>query len=356
MNGAPGGNGSPNKGEAPAANLAAMVLALGALAVFLYFIRWILTPFAVAGAGAYVLSIIADYLTARTGLRRPLIAALVFVVFMGLCVGTAAWVWPSASSEVLKFATDIKGTLAEALKGLAQNNQVHFLGKSYNPDELAEGAQVALRNWFGDPENVIIAASLGFSGVFAVFLTAVILFYFLMSGREIVRSLVWLAPPQRRPLINEVLRRLNPILKRYFIGVAIIATYAAVAAYIGLGLILGVHHAVLLAISTGFLELIPVAGPFLAAVLAGAVALQGATAIWNVLEYVAYATALRLSIDQFFGPIVLGRAALLSPVTIIFCFLSGGILYGISGVILSVPVALSMRITLKTIYGDMDKE
>ncbi len=208
MNGAPGGNGSPNKGEAPATNLAAAILALAALAVFLYFIRWILTPFAVAGAGAYVLSIIADYLAARTGLRRSLIAALVFVVFMGLCVGAAAWAWPSVSSEVLKFATDIKGALAEALKGFAQNNQVHFLGKSYNPDEVAGHAQAAFRNWFGDPENVITAASLGFSGVFAVFLTAVILFYFLMSGREIVKSLVRLAPPRRRPLIDEILTNL----------------------------------------------------------------------------------------------------------------------------------------------------
>ena len=149
-----------------------------------------------------------------------------------------------------------------------------------------------------------------------------------MSGREIVKSLVRLAPPRERPLIWQILRQIDPILRRYFVGIAIIATYAGVAAYIGLGLILGVHHAVLLAIATGLLEMLPVAGPLLAAVLAGIVALQRATSLWYVFDYVIYATVLRLSIDQIFGPLILGRAASLSPVTIIFCFLSGGIFTG----------------------------
>jgi predicted PurR-regulated permease PerM len=65
-----------------------------------------------------------------------------------------------------------------------------------------------------------------------------------------------------------------------------------------------------------------------------------------------YASALRISIDQFFGPIVLGRASHLRPVLVIFCFLSGGILFGTVGVMLAVPVALCIKVMLATLYDE----
>ena len=71
------------------------------------------------------------------------------------------------------------------------------------------------------------------------------------------------------------------------------------------------------------------------------------------VSYFVYVTALRFSIDQVVGPLVLGKAGRVSPVLIIFCFLVGGALFGIVGVILAVPVALAIRIALATLYGDM---
>ena len=131
-----------------------------------------------------------------------------------------------------------------------------------------------------------------------------------------------------------------------------VVVYATIAAYVGLGVILGINHAVFLALLTGILEIVPVIGPTSAAILAGLVSLRTATGIINIFEYAAYATLLRLSIDQIVGPVVLGRAAHVHPVLIIFCFLAGGVVLGIPGVILAVPVALVVKSTLATVYGD----
>jgi predicted PurR-regulated permease PerM len=154
-------------------------------------------------------------------------------------------------------------------------------------------------------------------------------------------------------LVARIWTRLDPVLMRYFIGVIVLVVYATIAAYIGLGVILGIKHAVLLALLTGILETVPVVGPTAAAILAGLVSLRTATGIISIVEYAAYATALRLSIDQLVGPVVLGRAAHVHPVLIIFCFLAGGIVLGIPGVILAVPVALVVKSTLATLYGDL---
>jgi predicted PurR-regulated permease PerM len=188
-----------------------------------------------------------------------------------------------------------------------------------------------------------------------VFLTVVLLAYFLVSGRQVARGIFWIVPPHRRPLVARIWTRLDPVLLRYFIGVLAVMVYATIAAYIGLGVILGINHAVFLALLTGVLEIVPVIGPTSAAILAGLVSLRTATGIINIFEYAAYATLLRLSIDQIVGPIVLGRAAHVHPVLIIFCFLAGGVVLGIPGVILAVPVALVVKSTLATVYGDTPK-
>ena len=73
------------------------------------------------------------------------------------------------------------------------------------------------------------------------------------------------------------------------------------------------------------------------------------------MAFALYAVLLRLSIDQIVAPLVLGSAANVHPALIIFCFLTGAALLGIPGVILAVPVALTIRAALTTLYGDDDK-
>ena len=140
------------------------------------------------------------------------------------------------------------------------------------------------------------------------------------------------------------------MLRRYIFGVLVVIAYAAVVAYIGLGLILRIPHAV--ALLTGLLEMIPMIGPGAAAVIAGLVAVRYASGIGPIIGYAVYATALRLSIDQILGPLALGAAARVHPVMVIFCFLAGGALFGIPGLILAMPAALVIRTTLAILYDE----
>jgi len=86
--------------------------------------------------------------------------------------------------------------------------------------------------------------------------------------------------------------------------------------------------------------------------VAGLVAVEQAATARDIWAYVGYAIALRLSIDQLVGPIVLGNAARLHPVVVIFCFLAGGALFGIVGMILAVPAALLIKMSLSVLYRD----
>jgi predicted PurR-regulated permease PerM len=328
------------------------VVVLISVALFLYAVRAILLPFVVAGAIAYVLTPVVNWTTSRTGVRRSLAAIIVFLVLVTIAGTLVELAAPTISGELASLAIDLEGTIRGVAQRLIGERPIYVLGRSIDASQIASEAVRMVRDLLGQDGGIMALTIWSSAVVFGTVLTIVILFYFLVSGPRIAAGLLWLVPPRHRPLAADLWSKLNPVLARYFIGVFIVAAYAIAAAYVGLGLVLGLSHAVVLAVLTGCLEMIPVVGPLLAATIAGLVAVHAASSLWNVAAFVLYAILLRLSIDQLLGPVVLGRAARAHPVLIIFCFLTGGLLFGVAGVIMAIPVALTARMALSTLYGE----
>lgn len=335
----------------PFSSLTAITLIVG-LVVFLYFVKDILLPFVVAAIVAFVATPLVDWLAARTRVPRWVYALGVLFAIMGLGALLGLLGAPPLLRELQRIAGDLQGTVTGLVRVLMGDSRLDLMGRRL--DAAGIGAMIAneAQSWMSGNGRVLELAAFGVAGFFGGILTLVLLGYFLLDAHRIGRGLAWLIPPRYRAFTTRVGRDLEPVLRRYFIGVGLVVLYASIAAYIGLGLVLEIQHAVFLALITGLLELIPFVGPAASAVIAGLVAVQQASSGWNIIAYCIYATALRISIDQFFGPVVLGRAAYVPPVLVIFCFLAGGLLFGIVGVMLSVPVALSIKVLLGVIYEE----
>lgn len=322
-----------------------------AVVLFLYMVRQVLLPFVLAGLIAFICEPAIRFLGRRLRAPRAAAAVVVFLALIGLAtlfaVIAAAPLVRWFASTLAHFPTIVE-TLVQRLMG-ARTLQV--MGQSLDAKSVSAELFAAMRQ-VAQPSRLFPIAALGFGGIFAAILGWVLLFYFLVGGPQLGAGLLSLIPPPHRPLTRRIWERLAPVLRRYFIGVAIIVLYASCAAYLGLGVALRLHDAIPLAITTGVLEMVPVAGPLASAVIAGLAAVEQATGIGAILGYAVYATALRISIDEIFGPLVLGRAARLHPTVVIFCFLSGALLFGVVGVILAAPAALTIKIVLSTIYAE----
>jgi predicted PurR-regulated permease PerM len=334
-------------------NLTTLTVIVG-LVLFLYLVRDVLLPFAVAGIVAFVATPLIDWLAARTRVPRWLYALGILCTLLGLAALLGWLGGPPLLRELRQVAGNLQGAVTGFLRVLLGNDTLNLMGERL--DAAALGAMVAheAQSWLAQGGRVLELAALGVAGFFGAILTVVLLGYFLLDAHRIGRGLAWLIPPRSRALSSRIGRDLEPVLRRYFLGVGLVVLYASTVAYIGLGLVLKIHHAAFLALITGLLELIPFVGPAASAVIAGLVAVQQASSGWSIIAYCVYATALRISIDQFFGPLVLGAAAYVPPVLVIFCFLSGGLLFGIVGVMLSVPVALSIKVLLGVIYQESE--
>jgi predicted PurR-regulated permease PerM len=321
-------------------------------AVLVNQLQWVLLPFVIAGLVAYICTPAIDWLAVRTRLPRTLYAVAAFLILLLFASLLARLGVPFLIKGLRNIVTDLQGIVTAAARSAIGDATVTLFGEPRTAEQFAQAVVTGVREWLADAGRVAALATASFATMFGSILVVVLLFYFLLSGPAIARGLLMLVPPDRRPLIRHIVLQADPVLRRYFIGVIAMMVYASAAAYVGLDLVLGIPHAAFLALLTGLLEMIPVIGPISAAVIAGLVAVRYATGIGPIIAYAVYATILRLSIDQLIGPIVLGTAARMHPVAVIFCLFAGGALFGIVGVLLAVPAALVVRTTLAILYDE----
>ena len=245
-----------DSGETRAIMLGAVVLA-----IFLYFIKLILLPFVLAAIVAYIFTPFLDWAARCTRWPRLLFAIALFVLLAGIMAAVLALSAERLAAEARATAADLQTTLENVTQQAVGDQPIHLFGATLNAHDIAQSAIERIRDWFAQSDQLALLAGYSVAAMMGAFLTMVLLFYFLVSGESVARGLFWIVPPHRRPLVARIWHRLDPLLMRYFIGVLAVVLYATIAAYVGLGVILGIKHAVLLALLTGILETVPVIGP-----------------------------------------------------------------------------------------------
>jgi predicted PurR-regulated permease PerM len=326
-----------------------LTAAIAVVLLFLFFVREILLPFILAAAIAFILTPVVDSLTARSKIPRWTVATAVYLCVVTIFALLGYWV----GGLLIKDATQIVRQFPQLLEKLLSDISNLISGVSADTmdvDAVAQAVTADLGALFSGEQGVKLA-SYGVTALVNSILMLVLLIYFLISGRQVAGGVFWLVPPEYRPEADRVVCRVLPMLWRYFVGLVGVISYTTLTAWLGFRFVFHLPHAPVLAVAVGLLELIPVIGPAISLALVGLTAIQQ-TSILGIAGLAVFAIALRLSIDQIVGPLVLGHAAQLHPVVIIFAFLSGASLFGIIGLLLAVPFAAGMKIAVTMYYSE----
>jgi predicted PurR-regulated permease PerM len=114
--------------------------------------------------------------------------------------------------------------------------------------------------------------------------------------------------------------------------------------------ILGVKFALILAVFSGFAEIVPIIGPLVAVTVAALIGFLGGTANFGLspiqlaVAIIIIYTVVRQVQDYFVTPYVMGKITQLHPLIILFAVIAGGHTAGIIGLILAVPIAGVVKI------------
>lgn len=325
-------------------------LAAAFVLILAYLLRWVLLPFLAAAGLAYVSTPSVDWLAARFRVPRWAAAMAPFFIFLGMLAAGGCALRLYVVPDVITLLTDREQILERFLNIVFQGKPIPIGGgKSYSAHDAA-GAILDSAASILPRSEMIPAIGAAFAAIMSVILTIVLFLYFLFDGPRIGRGLFWLVPPVLRPQAAAVGRRAGPMIFSYVRGILVITAYATIFSWLILRFALHVPHAIVLALAVGILEMVPLIGPILSIVMICLVAVEQLT-LWNIIGLAIFVTALRVSIDQFVGPVVLGKAVRLPPPVIMFSFMAGGVIWGLMGVALAIPVAAIIKIVLEEAYG-----
>ena len=192
-----------------------------------------------------------------------------------------------------------------------------MLGQSLVVQDVIDGVTAGATGMLTDATRAIGAFRSAFTLLVHGVLAVVAAGYLLLAGPSLIRGALVLLPPGPRAEVEDLIGSINNVLGGFIRGEIILVVIMSTTTFIGLSII-GIPFAVILAIATGFLELIPVFGPIMAAIPPIALALVTANNFgwpgWVAGAVVAVMyTVLRQLEDYFVIPNVVGRVVRVHP-------------------------------------------
>lgn len=180
---------------------------------------------------------------------------------------------------------------------------------------------------------------------FTLFLVPVFAALFLYSRAAFVRFLVALAGPSFGPALKDILSKVINTYFRFIKGMLMVYLIVGALNSIGL-LLLGIPHAILFGMLTAVMTIIPYVGIFISGLLPVSLAWITKDSLWYPLGVVGVFVFVQYLEANIIFPKVVGTQLKISTWATLVAIISGGILWGVSGMILFIPFAGILKIVL----------
>ncbi len=355
-------DGSPPRFVPLSPRVVILVAAAIVVGLLLWMARDSVRPFIVGLLLVYLLDMPVRWLV-RRGLRRSLAIMLVYIATFLIVVEFLALTLTPLVNEILQFIEDFP-ELAESL-----NARLQDLTELYSRLEIP----VAIREWIdgviagmGQGPEVGAGVDLSFllplvtgagsliGAIFGYIILPVWVFYLLKDRVGLATSFDRALPAAWRFDTMVVLRSVERVLSQWVRAQFVLGLTVGVFTFIGLLVlsrfvdpIFG-RYALLLSVTAGILELLPIIGPIIAAV--PAVLLAATAGPESVIAALILYTLVQQVENNLLVPKIQGDAVQLHPAAVMFAIIIGGALGGLVGAILALPVAAAGRDVVRYLF------
>ena len=180
-------------------------------------------------------------------------------------------------------------------------------------------------------------ASFIFGGVLSFMLIVVLSFYLAVQEEGVADFLRIVTPVKQQDYIIGLWKRSQRKIGFWLQGQILLGIIVGVLVYLVL-MVVGIPHALVLALFAGVMEIIPVFGPIISSVPAILVAFADKGAGIGFLLVGLYIIIYQFE-SQLFYPLVVKKIVGVSPIVVILALVIGAKLAGVLGAVIAVPLA-----------------
>lgn len=328
------------------------VLFLVVIGGLIYLLDAVLMPFIAGMILAYLADPLANRFQ-RWGMNRPFAVSSVFLVLLVVLVVSLLILIPLLVQQLKQLGEAIPGIFNWVENTLAPQVQ-EWTGYDLTA-ELINARETLVENW-RDAGGYLAQAlgQIGRSGMaFASWITYVALipvvtFYLLLDWNRLLTNIANLVPRQWADDTFRLARRCDEVLSSFLRGQLLVMLCLGIIYAVGLTL-MGLNFGLLIGFVSGLVSIVPFLGFIVGLVIALVVALFQYATWWAVLGVILVFSIGQMAESVVLQPKLLGDKIGLHPVAVIFAVLAGGNLFGLTGVLLALPVAAVILVLLKEV-------
>ncbi len=341
--------------------LRALAIIAGILLIgyFLYQIRSVLAYISIAGVISLMGRPIVLFLRRKLKFNNTIAVIVTMLVLVGIIVGVIALFIPLLVQQ----GQNLSLLNMEALQGNVEHlyHQItyYFDVSSAEIEQSIKNSKIFANLDYGFIPN-FLNSFIGVLGGLSIGLFSVlfITFFFLKDSKLFEDGLLVFIPQNKESRLKKSIDTIKDLLSRYFVGLVfqiliLFVIYAAVL------FIFGIENAIVIAFLCALLNLIPYVGPVIGAVLMMLLTMTSnlgadfSTVILPKTSYVMIGFAIGQLIDNFFSqPYIFSNSVKSHPLEIFLVIIIGGLLFGITGMIIAVPAYTAIKVILKEFLAE----
>lgn len=324
-------------------------LALAGLTVLFYLLYYFgtLVGYAVV---AIIITYLLDPVVSRiqaTGIHRIWAIVLTLSALILLLVWISTNIFPVIANQMVELARQLNlETIQNITQQVEQRLRDNF---SFLPEQfLSTNITRMLRQLFDIGQ--LPAALSNLIGLFTnIFWAALVIpfatFFFLKDGTKIRRDILQLVPNKYFETTLSLIDKIETRLGIYFRSVMLQSLIVALSSWLVLSIV-GLNNALSVGIAVGLANTIPYFGPAIGYLLSITVSIIEVGNFSLVLPCIIAIFLVQLLDNLVLQPLIFSRSAEIHPVAILFIIMVGAEIAGILGMLIAVPLATTIKITI----------
>jgi predicted PurR-regulated permease PerM len=280
----------------------------------------------------------------RRGIRRALAVVLVIVLVVAAIALFVVAIVPVISDQVAALTDQVPQWFTQLQSNRTFQSFDHKYHVLQHLQEMLKSGSLA-KNVFGGVVGVGLAV---LSGILNTFIVIVLTLYFLASLPTLKRALYQLAPATRRDRVTSLGDQILSNVGAYVSGAFVVALCAGISSLVFLFAVGMPQYAVALAFVVMILDVIPMIGATLGAVVVTLIGFATSPTIGLacIIFYIVY--------QQFENyviyPRVMSRSVDIPGSLIVVAALIGAGLLGVVGALLAIPAAASALLLIREVF------
>jgi predicted PurR-regulated permease PerM len=319
-----------------------LVIAVWALLRIISIARHVIVWFLIALFLALAINPLVEWLQRRGVRSRGLASGSAFALVALTLALIGALFIPTLVRNVNNLVDAVPGYVDDITKG---RGRLGFLETKYHVvekvrEQVEKGGARRLLGLSG----TAVAITKGVINIVVGIVTVTFLtFFMLLEGPQWIERIFGLLPPESQPRWRKVGNDIYRTVGGYVTGNLVISLIAGTLTTIVL-LATGVPFAVALGLVVAILDLIPLAGATIAAIIIGTVAFLHSVVAGIVV--VVFFILYQQVENHLLQPLVYGRTVQLSPLVVLIAVLIGAEIAGILGALAAIPTAGAIQVII----------